>query len=78
MSHLMPGIQSNDLWGYVIHDGKGEVHKFNAQHRQWMDTVYITESRGKYHAHNFTLFLSGFQDIVSINGEEELALGKLG
>ena len=29
----MPGIQSNELWGYVIHDGKEEACKFDAQHR---------------------------------------------
>lgn len=41
MSHLMPGIQSNELWGYVIHDGEDEAGKCDAQHRQW--TLYISQ-----------------------------------
>lgn len=33
MSLLMLGIQSNELWGCMIHDGEEEACKFAAQYR---------------------------------------------
>lgn len=65
----VPGIQSTEWWGYVIPSGKEEAASslLSTDHGPC-----ITEGRGEYCAHNFTLFLSCFPDIVDINGEEEL------